>query len=119
MKVRAHTDCIQAASVSSCKALVQDRPELFKHDRGFRRPSGRVGTRNFIAVLTSVNCSATAARMIADHFTPEVLAAYPNVDGVAAFTTAPAAAWRARATGFEALQRVMWGYARNPNVAAC
>ena len=28
-----------------------------------------VGTRNTIAILTSVNCSATAARMIAEHFT--------------------------------------------------
>jgi altronate hydrolase len=83
---------------------------------GFRRPSGRVGTRNFIAVLTSVNCSATAARMIADHFTPERLAAYPNVDGVAAFTHGTGCGMAGSGEGFEALQRVMWGYARNPNV---
>ena len=49
---------------------------------GYRRENGKVGTRNFIAVLTSVNCSATAARKIAEHFTDERLAAYPNVDGV-------------------------------------
>ena len=52
---------------------------------GYRRPTGKVGTRNYIAVLTSVNCSATAARMIAQHFTEERLADYPNVDGVVAF----------------------------------
>ncbi|MEL7089510.1 MAG: UxaA family hydrolase, partial [Planctomycetota bacterium] len=52
---------------------------------GFRRENGDVGTRNYIAIVTSVNCSATAARMIAAHFTPEVLADYPNVDGVVAF----------------------------------
>ena len=52
---------------------------------GFRRPNGGVGTRNYVAVLTSVNCSATAARKIAAHFTPEVLAPYPNIDGVCAF----------------------------------
>ena len=52
---------------------------------GFRRENGSIGTRNYIAIVTSVNCSATAARMIANAFTPEVLADYPNVDGVAAF----------------------------------
>ena len=52
---------------------------------GFCRENGRIGTRNYIAIITSVNCSATAARMIADHFTPEVLADFPNVDGVVAF----------------------------------
>jgi altronate hydrolase len=83
---------------------------------GYRRPTGRVGTRNYIAVLTSVNCSATAARMIAQHFTPERLAAYPNVDGVAAFVHGTGCAMGGDGTGFELLQRVLWGYARNPNV---
>ena len=84
---------------------------------GYRRANGRVGTRNFIAVLTSVNCSATAAHMIADHFTPERLAAFPNVDGVAAFTHGTGCGMAGQGSeGFEALQRVMWGYAKNPNV---
>jgi len=83
---------------------------------GYRRPNGRVGTRNYIAVLTSVNCSATAARQIAAHFTPERLAAYPNVDGVAAFVHGTGCGMAGSGDGFEALQRVMWGYARNPNV---
>ena len=83
---------------------------------GYRRPTGRVGTRNFIAVLTSVNCSATAARMIAEHFTPDVLAAYPNVDGVTAFVHGTGCAMGGDGTGFELLQRTLWGYARNPNV---
>ena len=92
-----------------------DKVDMFQ---GYRRASGRVGTRNYIAVLTSVNCSATAARMIANHFTPEVLAAYPNVDGVAAFVHGTGCGMAGSGEGFEALQRVMWGYARNPNVGA-
>ncbi len=84
--------------------------------RGFARPRGPAGTRNYIAVITSVNCSATAARMIAGHFTPERLAAYPNVDGVAAFVHGTGCGMAGDGEGFEALQRVMWGYARNPNV---
>ena len=84
---------------------------------GYRRKDGRFGTRNTIAVLTSVNCSATAAHMIADHFTDEVLAAFPNVDGVTAFAHGTGCGMAGDGDGFEALQRVMWGYARNPNVA--
>ena len=83
---------------------------------GYRRASGRVGTRNYIAVLTSVNCSATAARRIADYFTDDKLAAYPNVDGVVAFVHGTGCGMAGSGDGFEALQRVMWGYARNPNV---
>ncbi len=84
---------------------------------GFRRANGTVGTRNFIAVVTSVNCSATAARKIAAHFTPQVMAAYPNVDGVAAFVHGTGCGMAGSGDGFEALQRVMWGYARHPNHA--
>jgi altronate hydrolase len=83
---------------------------------GYKRPSGRVGTRNFIAVLTSVNCSATAAKLIAAHFTDEKLSAYPNVDGVAAFCHGTGCAMGGDGTGFELLQRTLWGYAKNPNV---
>jgi altronate hydrolase len=82
---------------------------------GYRRKSGRVGTRNYIAVLTSVNCSATAARQIAAYFTPEKLAAYPNIDGVVAFVHGTGCAMGGDGTGFEVLQRTLWGYARNPN----
>ncbi len=84
---------------------------------GYDRGNGRVGTRNYIGILTSVNCSATVARMIADHFTTERLADFPNVDGVAAFVHGTGCGMGGDGTGFEALQRVMWGYARHPNLA--
>ncbi len=83
---------------------------------GYRRPTGKVGTRNHIAIITSVNCSATAAHKIAEHFTEEKLAQYPNVDGVTAFVHGTGCGMGGDGTGFEALQRVMWGFARNPNV---
>ncbi|MCB1338259.1 MAG: altronate dehydratase [Maritimibacter sp.] len=91
------------------------RPDSFM---GYRRASGQVGIRNFIAVITSVNCSATAAHKIAAHFTEERLAAFPNVDGVVAFAHGTGCGMAGSGDGFEALQRVMWGYARNPNVGA-
>ncbi|AXT26268.1 altronate dehydratase [Ruegeria sp. AD91A] len=85
---------------------------------GYHRDNGRVGTRNYVAVLTTVNCSATAARMIANHFTLEKLAEYPNVDGVVAFVHGTGCGMADSGDGFEALQRVMWGFAKHPNHAA-
>ena len=84
---------------------------------GYKRANGRVGTRNYIAVLTSVNCSATAARMIASAFGPDELADYPNVDGVVAFVHGTGCGMADSGEGFDALQRVMWGYARHANHA--
>ena len=96
-------------------------PVVAESDRdtfmGYKRENGAVGTRNYIAILTSVNCSATAARMIANAFTPEILADYQNVDGVVAFVHGTGCGMAGDGEGFEALQRVMWGYARHPNHA--
>ncbi len=85
--------------------------------RGFKRKNGDAGTRNYIAVISSVNCSATAARMIASHFDGTEMERWPNVDGVAAFVHGTGCGMADSGEGFEALQRVMWGHAQNPNVA--
>ena len=89
---------------------------------GILRPDGRVATRNYIGVLTSVNCSATAARAIADHFRrdirPEALAAYPNVDGVVALTHGMGCATAGDGEELRVLRRTLGGYARHPNFAA-
>lgn len=87
-----------------------------RHFMGYRRASGAVGTRNYIAVLSSVNCSATVAKLIAQRFPSEVLDEFPNVDGVAAFVHGTGCGLDKDGTGFEILQRTLWGYARNPNV---
>ena len=93
------------------------KPAKQDHFMGYRRENGKVGTRNYIGILTSVNCSATAARMIASAFGPEEMAQYPNVDGVVAFVHGTGCGMAGQGEGFEALQRVMWGYAKNPNHA--
>src|SRR5690349_2514807 len=54
--------------------------------QGYRRTDGRVGTRNYIAVISSVNCSATVCKLIARRFDAAALRDFPNVDGVVAFT---------------------------------
>jgi altronate hydrolase len=86
--------------------------------QGFRRPNGKVGTRNYIGILTSVNCSATAAKYIARAVERSgILADYPNVDGVVALTHSTGCGMADSGDGYEALQRTLWGYARHPNFA--
>jgi altronate hydrolase len=84
---------------------------------GIVRPDGRVATRNFIGILSSVNCSSTAIKKIAEHFTPERLAAYPNVDGVAAFAQTTGCGMSSPSLHFDVLRRTIAGYARHPNFA--
>lgn len=84
---------------------------------GIVRPDGRVATRNFIGILSSVNCSSTVIKHIAAHFTPEILAAYPNVDGVAAFAQTSGCGMSSPSEHFDVLRRTLAGYARHPNFA--
>lgn len=89
---------------------------------GIVRADGRVATRNYVGVLTSVNCSATVARAIADHFRrdihPEALAPYPNVDGVVALTHGGGCATASDGEPLQLLRRTLGGYARHANFAA-
>ena len=89
---------------------------------GYRRSDGRVATRNYIGVLSSVNCSATAARAIADQFSrqnhPQALAAYPNVDGVVALTHGSGCGMDSEGLGLQVLQRTLAGYATHANFCA-
>ncbi len=89
---------------------------------GIVRADGRVATRNYIGVLTSVNCSATVARAIADHFRrdirPGALGPYPNVDGVVALTHGAGCATDSEGEALRVLRRTLGGYARHPNFAA-
>lgn len=85
--------------------------------QGYVREDGRVGTRNFVGILASVNCSATAISRIAAHFTPERLKDYPNVDGVVAFTQTTGCGMSSPSPHFDLLRRTLAGYARHPNLA--
>jgi Altronate dehydratase len=84
--------------------------------QGYRRANGKVGTRNYVGILTTVNCSATVARAIAQHFTfSGELEQYPNIDGVVAFTHETGCGMRSDGEGYETLRRTFDGYARHPN----
>jgi altronate hydrolase len=84
---------------------------------GIVRTDGRVATRNYIGILSTVNCSATVARGVAGHFTPERLAAFPNVDGVVALTHGSGCGMDTHGEGMQLLRRTLGGYARHANFA--
>ena len=90
--------------------------------QGIVRADGRVATRNYIGILTSVNCSATVARAIADHFRrdihPAMLADFPNVDGVIALTHGVGCAVDPEGEGLAILRRTLGGYACHANFAS-
>ncbi len=92
----------------------EDRRASFE---GFLRDNGKAGTRNFIGVLSTVNCSATVCHLIAETFPKDELAAFGNVDGIVALTHGTGCGMADRGEGFATLQRTLWGYARHPNFA--
>jgi len=92
-----------------------------EHERamfeGILRPDGRVATRNYLGVLTTVNCSSTAARFIADQFRGSALAEFPNVDGVVALGHGTGCGMASEGLAMDLLRRTIGGYARHPNFA--
>jgi altronate hydrolase len=84
---------------------------------GIVRADGRVGTRNYLAVIASVNCSATVCRQIAKAFDGDALRDYPNVDGVVAITHGSGCGMSGTGEGLALLQRTLRGYADHPNFA--
>jgi altronate hydrolase len=93
-----------------------ERPATF---RGFLRPDGRVGTRNYIAVVSTVNCSASTSRYVADRFRDgRWRQDFPNVDGVFAITHKGGCGLPFEGPDHQILERVLAGFAHHPNVAA-
>ncbi len=84
---------------------------------GYKREDGKVGTRNYLAVTSTVNCSSSTSRYICDRFTDEILKDYPNVDGVIPITHKNGCALKIGGEDHRQLQRTLAGFARHPNVA--
>jgi len=92
--------------------------ELRATFQGIVREDGRVATRNVIGIFVTVNCSTTVARKIAEHFTAERLAPWPNVDAVVACIHDQGCGMEMTGEPMELLRRTIGGYIRNPNTAA-
>jgi altronate hydrolase len=104
------------ADLGAARAAVPDLPR--RSFQGYRR-HGQTGTRNYIALIATVNCSATVIRRAADEITASgLLRDYPQVDGVVAFSHGTGCAMDMASAGYGNLQRVLWGHATHPNVGA-
>jgi altronate hydrolase len=86
--------------------------------QAYVRADGEVGTRNYIGILSTVNCSATVVHKVAEAFTAERLADYPNIDGVVALSHGLGCGMEMSGEPMELLRRTLGGYARHPNFAA-
>jgi altronate hydrolase len=86
--------------------------------QGYRRANGTVGTRNYIGVISSVNCSASVCKQIARRFTPDQLEGYANVDGVVALAHHAGCGMQYGGQAHQMLNRVLGGMARHPNIGA-
>ena len=84
---------------------------------GIIREDGRIATRNYVGVLSTVNCSASVSRFIADAVSSDILAGFPNVDGVVSLGHGSGCSMVPDGEGFQLLQRTLAGYARHPNFA--
>src|ERR1700687_4551370 len=92
-------------------------PDKMRYFDRYLRDDGRVGTRNYVAVISGVNCSASVSQFVKEKFR-DVTRDYPNIDGVLAITHKSGCGAKLFGEDHMALQRVLAGYAKHPNVAA-
>ncbi len=85
---------------------------------GYRRPDGRAATRNYVGIISTVNCSATTSKYVAERVSAEMLAEYPNVDGVVALVHKGGCAMQYGGADHRQLARTLAGFARHPNIGA-
>lgn len=104
------------SAAASSEANTSESHRTFK---GYCRANGKVGTRNYIGILTSVNCSATVARLIADQINSSgLLRDYPHVDGIVPLVHGAGCCIKSDGEGYANLQRTLVGYAAHPNFAS-
>ncbi len=82
---------------------------------GIRRKDGRVATRNYIGVISTVNCSASVSKWVADAFRGDALKDFPNVDGIVPLTHQTGCGMASTGEGIDVLRRTIAGYARHAN----
>jgi len=103
-----------------CQEVPQPQPrQAARYFQGYDRGDGRFGTRNYVAVLSTVNCSASTSKYISEKVrASELLKQFPNVDGVVAITHKAGCAMQYDGPDHNQLDRTLAGFAKHPNVAA-
>ncbi len=108
-----HLDYAIASDVPPAPAAITGRTFM-----GYRRPDGKAGTRNYVAIISTVNCAATTSKLIASRVSRDLLDRYPNVDGVVALTHKGGCALQYGGEDHRQLARTLAGFAKHANVGA-
>jgi len=104
------------SAVQPVTMLATDQRRTFM---GYRRPNGKAGTRNYIGLIASVNCSATVVRFIAEQINQSgVLEKYPNIDGIVPIHHGTGCGMANSGEGYDNLKRAISGYINHPNFGA-
>jgi len=118
-----HTHNVEMKTFERDYAIGSDAASQFEHEpepatfEGIVRADGRVATRNYIGIVSTVNCSASVSRFIADVFRGDALAEFPNIDGIVPICHGMGCACSGSEEGFELLLSTIAGYVRHPNFA--
>lgn len=106
------TGLARPASTSAPVALPVPERKTFL---GYARPKGGAGTRNYIGIIASVNCSTTVCRAIADAANRRLLPRFQNIDGFVPIVHGSGCGSSTGGEGQQLLQRTIAGYCRQPN----
>jgi altronate hydrolase len=118
-----HTQNVEAGTLSLDYAFASDVPAdpapiIGRTFLGYRRPDGRAATRNYIGIVSTVNCSAATSRFVAQQFDQRILEDYPNIDGIVPLVHKTGCAMQYGGDDHQQLARVLSGFAKHPNIAA-
>lgn len=102
----------KAGPKTTPKALATHQRNSFL---GYKRPTGRVGTRNYVGIIATVNCSTTVCRAIADAATRRYGSDHPNIDGFVPIVHDQGCGMAGSGEGFDTLMRTLKGYRDHPN----
>ena len=103
----------------STQLCIPPKPTQPRTFQGYRRKNGRCGTRNYVAIISTVNCSATTARYVAQELSKTDLSQYPNIDGIVPFVHKSGCALEFNGEDHQQLSRTLAGFASHPNIGAC
>jgi altronate hydrolase len=118
-----HTHNVEPGSLSLDYAIASEVPPepaplTGRTFLGYRRPDGRAATRNYIGIVSTVNCSAATSRFVAQRFDESFLADFPNIDGVVPLVHKTGCAMQYGGDDHQQLSRVLAGFAKHANIAA-
>ena len=104
----------RAFKVEERKPIINEKSELFFN--GIKRNNGQVATRNYIGIISTVNCSATVTKMISEKIKQSnILKDFPNIDGIVPITHSTGCGMNTESEGMQIFQRTIDGFKNHPN----